>query len=104
MGLHPIVFLGIGFLVSGVSMYVGEGLVVFFYVGLLFILWGVFKLAAGYVMKKPTAVEEKKTERRLNQTPVIACPFEKPFTVTVRSNMPGKDPMLSCLPLKLMYS
>jgi len=75
MGLPPVLFIGVGLLVSGISLYMGEKLIVFAYVGLAFIVWGAFKLVARYLLKKPTKKEEKQTERRINQTPVIACPY-----------------------------
>jgi hypothetical protein len=74
MALPAWTFLLVGLIVTSVSAYVGQKLVLFFYIGLLFVVWGMFKYAVAYLTKQPTTTEERKVEKTL-RTPVIACPY-----------------------------
>lgn len=74
MALPAWSFILVGLVVTFVSAYVGDKLTLFFYTGLLFLAWGVFKFGVSYLTKQASVTEEKKTERRLQTTPVIGCP------------------------------
>lgn len=49
-------------------------LILFFYLGLAFLVWGIFKLSVGYLLKQPTPVEERVIERKI-QPEIVACPY-----------------------------
>ncbi|MFQ5621448.1 MAG: hypothetical protein ACE5FT_06415 [Candidatus Nanoarchaeia archaeon] len=74
MALPSWAFIGVGVVVTYVSYVLGDKYDLFFYVGLLFLVWGLFKLVLNYVMKSPSKVEEKAVERRMEPN-VIACPY-----------------------------
>ena len=73
MALPAWSFLIVGLLVTVVSLYVGKKLQFFFYVGLIFIAWALFKLTVNYLLRPPKKVEERRIERKINT--VIACPY-----------------------------
>jgi ribosomal protein L40E len=59
--IPAIAYLLIGVLISVTSMYI-EGLKLFFYVGLLFIAIGVFKIVVRFITKPKETTIEKKAE------------------------------------------
>jgi len=74
MALPAWVFLVVGVLVAFVSNRLGDRFVLFFWVGLLMLIYGLFRVILGYVLKNPSKVEDRATERRLNLQQIMACP------------------------------
>ena len=75
MALPAWSFILVGLIVTSISSYVGSKLQIFFYVGLAFLTWGIFRSLTHYMLKSAKPVEEKKIERKLEQTSIMACPY-----------------------------
>lgn len=77
--IPAIVYLIIGAIVTAGSMYI-EGLTIFFYVGLIFIAVGVFKVVIAFVTKPKESAVEKQAEgiqqqqRQSAQRGIKTCP------------------------------
>jgi len=66
MALPAWSFILVGLLVTILS-YSNETLILFFYLGLAFLVWGMFKLGVGYLLREPKPEEEieKKIEPQI---------------------------------------
>lgn len=59
MKIHGLVWLAIGAVMTAMSAYLGDRLRFFFYVGLVFVAIGVFKLIARYVTQEDPSTDPK---------------------------------------------
>ncbi|MBD3318975.1 hypothetical protein GF342_03630 [Candidatus Woesearchaeota archaeon] len=58
MSIHPLVWILVGTLVTGISWFVGDSLIIFFYVGVAFFAWGLFWI----LIRRITAPEKAPRE------------------------------------------
>ena len=81
MKINPIVFIIVGLLISYFANFVdartdNQGIALFFYVGLGFIIYGVFKIAIFFVLKdKSKSKKDSKPPHKVNvNRTIISCP------------------------------
>lgn len=83
MALPAWSFLFVGLFVTVVSAQ-SDRLAFFYYVGILFLVWGAFKLAVGYLSRQPAKKEERFIERKM--APEIAACHHCGAAVYVTAN------------------